>query len=176
MSKFSSKIALSAIALVAVAGAASATETLSRAGDSFVEYAKAGSWTIYANESRDTCLAEKVGSNGDVIQVGMTDMDKLGYMGIFTQSDIDLVDGEPIVMTVNGNTYSADAIDRDHGLSGDYQGGYFRVSNAQLVEDIKAGQTLTAFETDGEEGVLIDLTGTNDAINAGAACTASFNS
>ncbi|MEY8842659.1 hypothetical protein AB9K41_26820, partial [Cribrihabitans sp. XS_ASV171] len=50
----------------------------------FVEYGKAGGWTVFTNTDDKTCVAERV--DGDLlVQMGALRSEEVGYIGVFTK-------------------------------------------------------------------------------------------
>ena len=160
----------SAVALMATAASA---EVLSPGSDTFAEVAKEGPWTIYADANRKSCLIEAMDTAGTVVQMGLISDKTLGYVGVFTPTDVGIKDGaeQAITILVNDHAYSGAAKMREHGLSEGYQGGYFLANNPQFIEDMMAGQQMIAFADQSGNGVAFDLTGSRNAIEAAASCT-----
>lgn len=169
--QLTSRICL-AVITVAGAGSLAAAEVLSPGSDTFAEFGMAGPWTIYADAERRSCLIEGVDDAGNVVQMGLTGDHSLGYVGVFTPADIDLGGSAEITIEVNGNLYSGDVKMREHGLADGYKGGYFMANNPDFVSDMRAGRQMVAFASQTGEGVIVDLTGSAEAIDAAADCTA----
>lgn len=152
---------------------AASAEVLSPGGDTFTQVAQEGPWTVYADAEKKSCLIEGMDPAGNVVQMGLTADHSLGYVGVFTPVDLGLGAGgdKAITIEVNGNVYSGEIKQREHGLASGYQGGYFLANNPQFAEDMRAGKSMMAFATDTGNGVEIDLTGSRKAIDAAAACT-----
>ena len=170
MNNFRTFLLTSTIALISASASA---EVLSPGTDGFAEVGKAGPWTIYADASRESCLIEGTDGAGTVVQMGLISDKTLGYVGVFTSTDVGLGKGgdQAIIIEVNGNAYSGTATMREHGMTDGYQGGYFLANNPQFIEDMMAGQKLIAFSDKSGKGVEVDLTGSRAAIEAASACT-----
>ncbi len=165
MFKFRMFLLTSAMALAATAASA---EVLSPGSDTFAEVAKEGPWTIYADANRKSCLIEGMDTAGTVVQMGLIGDKTLGYVGVFTPTDVGLKDGAETAITilVNDHAYSGTAKMREHGLTEGYQGGYFMANNPQFIEDMMAGQQMIAFSDQSGNGIAFDLTGSRNAIEA----------
>lgn len=164
-------------ALLAVATAAGHAEDspIPQSGDSFSEYGMVEGWTIYADATTKTCLAERTDDVGNVMQMGVTrDLD-YAYVGIFTQADIDVQTEGAIAIAVDGANFvgMSDGI-KSGKLRGDYRGGYVLTNNPDMVTAIAEGRELVAFP---EQPVafVIDLTGTKRAIEEARKCNAEIS-
>lgn len=170
--KFLFSLAVAAL----VASSVNAQDVLFPGDDIFTMKGEVEGWSIYADHERKACLAERLDENGNVVQMGLTTDQGVGYIGVFTQQDVGLSEGEhDISIMVNGNQYfgKSHVIKRD--LRDGYQGGYLQVTNLQFVSDVQNGDKLLAFPTDTGNGVEINLHGSMKAIDAAVACTRDLN-
>ncbi len=148
-----------------------AQDVLPSSGDSFTIYGEVEDWTIYLDNDRGTCLAERSDIEGNVIQMGLTKDQKYGYVGVFTKADIDTKGRQEIAIAVDGEVFAGES----HGikskkLGGEYSGGYILTNNPDMVTAIANGKTLVAFpEKTG--AFTVDLTGTKRAIEEARKCT-----
>jgi hypothetical protein len=163
---------LASLSAIAVAGIASAELPIPQSGDVLSMYKKIGEWTIYADETRGSCLAERVDSENNVMQMGITQDGGFGYVGVFTTAELDVEDSQKIAIGVDGEIFVGDT----HGIrskqikGGSHSGGYIVTNNPDLVNAIANGQILVAFpERTG--AFIVDLTGTKAAIAEIRACT-----
>ena len=130
-----------------------------------------GEWTIYADATRGSCLAERVGPEGNVMQMGLTKNQADAYVGVFTPAAMDFDRSQPIQIAVDGRVFEG----KSHGirsrkLGGEYFGGYIVTNNPDLVNAIAEGSELVAFPE--RRGLfVIDLTGTKAAIEEIRTCT-----
>ncbi|MEM8729013.1 MAG: hypothetical protein AAGF79_03765 [Pseudomonadota bacterium] len=157
-------------ALLLSSSVALARDPVPQDTDTFELYGEVEGWKIYKVLELETCLAERVDENGNVVQMGLTKNHKHGYIGVFTQADIDIKNREKVEIDVDGFIYE----DRARGiksreLQGNYSGGYIIVKDENMVTAIAEGQTLTAFPRR-TAAFAVDLTGTKAAIEEGRKC------
>ena len=79
--------ALSTLAVTATF-AADVGDVLPKAGAEFTKWGEAEGWTVFVDQSRGTCLIERVDAAGNVVQMGLTSSHEFGYLGVFTQADV----------------------------------------------------------------------------------------
>jgi hypothetical protein len=160
---------------IAFAGIAWAELPIPQSGDSFSVYKQMGQWTVYADATSGSCLAERVDDEGNVMQMGLTKNQAATYVGVFTAAEMDFEKEQEIAISVDGQVF----LGKSHGirskdLAGGQSGGYIVTNNADLVNAIAEGQTLVAFPE--KRGVFeVDLTGTKVAIEAIRTCTAGLS-
>ncbi len=163
---------LGAMCTLAFASTAWAADPIPESSDSLSEYKQMGEWTIYADATRGSCLAERVGPEGNVMQMGLTQNQSDAYVGVFTPAKMDFDRSQPIEIAVDGQVFEG----RSHGirsrkLGGEYFGGYIVTNNPNLINAIAEGSELVAFPE--RKGLfVIDLTGTKVAIEEVRTCTA----
>jgi hypothetical protein len=165
-------IALGAIAAISLAGAAWANDPLPRSGDDLSVFKEMGEWTIYADATRGSCLAERVDAAGNAMQMGLTKDKSAAYVGVFTPAELDFERSQPIEIAVDGMMFTGKAEGvKSKKLAGGQSGGYIVTNNLDLINAIAEGQTLVAFPE--KTGVFeIDLTGTKVAIEEIETCNA----
>ena len=159
------RISLLAAAALALSGAAALAEgPVPESSDSLSVFSKNGQWTIYADNSRNTCLAERVDPAGNVMQMGIMPNQTEGYVGVFTAAPIEVQPKQKIEIAVDGQVFEGEARGLvSLGLSKQYKGGYVVSNNPNFVEAIANGRELVAFP-DRSWAFVIDLTGTKRAI------------
>lgn len=160
------RIALSAaFALAVMAGSAAHAEgPVPESSDALSVFTKDGDWTIYADNSRDTCLAERVGPDGNVMQMGIMPNQTEGYVGVFTPADIQIAPKQKIEIAVDGSVFAGEARGLvSLGMSKQYKGGYVVSNNPEFVNAIANGRELIAFPNV-TGSFIVDLTGTKRAI------------
>lgn len=138
--------------------------------DQFTVYKDLDGWTVYADGTTKTCLAERVDDLGNAFQMGLTKDHKYGYVGVFTQADVKLPASQEIEVIVDGKVFVGKSYGiKSKKLRGDYTGGYALTQSQEFVNAIANGEVLIAFPE--KEGLfVIDLTGTKKAIEATRAC------
>lgn len=167
---------VAAAALTASISAGQAETVIPSASDEFSEYSKVDDWTIYADKTLDTCLAERADDVGDVMQMGVTKDRDYAYVGIFTLADLDVAAEQAIAIAVDGTVFVGESRGLSSGkLKGDYKGGYVLTDNPDMVNAIANGKELVAFP-DRPFAFVIDLTGTKAAIAEAKKCLAETGS
>lgn len=169
------RLGLLAIAALVISGSAALAEgPVPESSDALSVFSKNGEWTIYADSSRNTCLAERVDPAGNVMQMGVMPNQTQGYVGVFTKAPINVQPKQPIEIAVDGTVFEGEARGLvSLGLSKEYKGGYVVSNNPDFVNAIANGRELIAFpEVQG--AFIIDLTGTKRAIEQIQKCQQSM--
>lgn len=163
---------IGALAAIAIGGAAWAEDPLPQSGDDMSIYKEMDEWTIYADATRGSCLAERVDAMGNALQMGLTKDMSAAYVGVFTPAEVDFKRDDPIMIAVDGTLFEGKAYGvRSKKLAGGQSGGYIITNNPDLIDAIANGTELIAFPE--KVGVFaVDLTGTKMAIEDIKACTA----
>lgn len=166
---------LGALAAIAIAGVAWAGSPIPQSGDSFSLFKKSGEWTVYADATSGSCLAERVDADGNVLQMGLVRDEAAAYVGVFTATKVEFKREQEIAIAVDGRIFLGEA----HGMRskdtvGGQSGGYVVTNNPDLVNAIAEGRTLVAFPE--KTGAFeVDLTGTKVAIEEIRTCTAGLS-
>ena len=166
-------IAATAVALSsAVAAFAQDQNPLPLASDVLVRFGDdVEGWTVYANKTRGDCLIVRQDGPSSV-QMGVTDKQEVGYLGVFTKLDIGLKNGtaSDIFVAIGGNLYKGVATTTTSGeLKGGYSGGYILTDDPKFKRAVAKQYEMTVFpETEG--AFVIDLKGTFRAMAAGRKC------
>ncbi len=165
--------AITAIALAAASTATAADEdVLPTAGDDVETFWSAAFWTIYKNNSRQSCFIEWRGETS-VVQAGLTIFQDAYYLGAFVQG-FEPVEGErDIAVVLNGNIYVGDVTTVSRTLSDGFKGGYILVRNSQFVTDLQEAREFIAFP-DSPNIVTVTLKTPRNAITRAQECMASF--
>ncbi len=164
------KVAAASIAAMLIASSAMARDPVPEETDTFELFSEVEGWKIYKVLELESCLAERMEENGDVLQMGLTKNHKHGYVGVFTLADIDIKRRQKFEIDVDGFVWEGKARRiKSKELQGDYSGGYLIIKDANMVTAIAEGQTLTAFPKR-KTPFVIDLTGTKMAIEEGRKC------
>jgi len=159
------RISLLAAAALALAGSAAfAQGPVPESSDALSVFSKNGEWTIYADNSRNTCLAERVDPVGNVMQMGIMPNQTEGYVGVFTPADIKVQPKQKIEIAVDGTIFTGEARGLvSLGMSKQYKGGYVVSNSPDFVNAIANGRELVAFPNV-SGSFIVDLTGTKRAI------------
>ncbi len=137
----------------------------------FVKWGEESGWTIYSDRSRNSCLIERVDENGNVVQMGLTEVRSVGYLGIFTKADIDLKEGEdPVIVAFDDALFSGLATTKTKHLPEGYKGGYILTDDPNFVELVKRKYEMVVFP-DKDYAIVINLDGSLKAIEAAGKCT-----
>lgn len=167
------KIVGAAMAFVLAAGVSAQAEDLPSEGTNFEKWGEAGGFNIFVDKARGTCMAERGDEYGYVIQMGVIE-EGMGYLGVFTNKDIDLGSGKDLIVTLGDHMYTADAISRAN-LSNEYSGGYLRTNNPNFVKDVIEQSEMEVF-TKSDASFSVSLDGTAAAIEAARQCIAEQSS
>jgi len=159
-------------AALTVAAAVSATAAMA----DFAEYGKAGDWTIYVDNSRNLCFAERVDAVGIVTHMNVVSLEKgIASMGVFVTSDEvevpGLTDGANRQITLafeNGNVFQG-VVKEVAGLPANYEGGVIQTDNPQFMEDVRQ-QKVMFINPEGDMPLALSLEGTKAAMEVGVKC------
>jgi len=165
------------VALIAIAGPALAADdsVLPRAGDDIGKYRQVGNWTVYENRTRGSCFISRSDEAGNLVQMGLTEDNLYGYIGIF-RKDAEIPEGEEAVaIVVNDNLYVGAAKNVVHGASGNYKGGYILANDRQLRYDLGRADEMVVFP-DLPFTVTVNLDRSRDAIFEARECTGKLQS
>ncbi len=160
-----------AIGAIVIGNGASA-DVLHPGNGEFTNKGAVGPWTIYADHDRGSCLIEGVDPAGFVVQMGLTDNEKVAYVGVFSKTYFEDAGNSKsdISITVNGRAYTGEMTEMRRKLEDGYRGGYVLANNPDFVRDIQKGHHMMAKPEKGT-GVIINLDGTYNAIEAAKDCT-----
>lgn len=163
---------LGALLATAMASVAWAEDPLPKSGDDLTVFKQMGEWTIYADVTRGSCLAERVDSEGNAMQMGLTKDGSAAYLGVFTPAEVDFKRSDPIAIAVDGKIFEGMSYGvRSKKLAGEQHGGYIITNNPDLIDAVANGSKLIAFPE--KLGVfVVDLTGTKSAIDEIKTCSA----
>lgn len=165
---------LSTVALIALAStgayAAGAGDVLPKEGAKFTKWGEAEGWTVFVDESRGTCLIERVDANGNVVQMGLTSNQEFGYLGVFTKADVK-PKNNTVHLSLDGKEYYGDADAQKKRLADGYKGGYILANNPNFVEDVMKKYVMTVYPEDANT-FDVSLDGTFKAIEAARVCNA----
>ena len=171
--------ALTAALSVLIASPLSAEDKVSVLPSSesvFIKWGEESGWTIYADRSRNSCLIERVDDRENVVQMGLTEIKSVGYIGVFTKSDIDLESGvDPVVVAFDDAIYYGQAQTMTRHLPDGYKGGYVLTDDPDFVERVRRKYEMVVWP-DKDFALIIGLDGSLKAIDAARECFAEVNS
>lgn len=142
----------------------------------FVKWGEVAGWTIYADRSRNSCLIERVDERGNVVQMGLTEIRSVGYLGVFTKTDIELEEGvDPVIVAFDDAVFAGTAQTKTKHLAEGYKGGYIVTDDPEFVDLVRRKYEMIVFP-DKEYALVINLDGSLKAIDAARECFAEVNS
>ncbi len=168
------RLASATVAAVFATQAFAASDVLPSKDSTFTSWGEESGWTIYVDEGRGACLIERVDENANVVQMGLTKDHAFGYLGVFTQNAEVKNRKKPIVLSLDGNLYSADAKPKTKNLADGYVGGYFLTNNPGFVDDVMKKYDMIVFPED-SYAFTVSLDGTLKAIEAARKCNMEQN-
>ena len=160
---FKKTMITAATALSLSAGAASA--------DNFLKFGEVEDWKVFIDQERKSCLIEKQFDTGEVVQMGLTQDRGVGYVGVFTDEETDIKEGEKqlVAIALGENIYIGEAAGLRGSITKGYSGGYVLSEDPQFVTDIAQQYEMVVFpETN--FAFVVDLTGTKKAIEMARSC------
>lgn len=150
--------------------AADEMDVLPKENAEFSKWGEVEGWTVFVDQSRGTCLIERVDANTNVVQMGLTKSQDFGYLGIFTQADVKPKDNQ-IHLLLDGEAYYGDAKAKTKNLAEGYKGGYILANNPDFVDDVMKKYVMTVYPEDANT-FDVSLDGTFKAIEAARKCNA----
>jgi hypothetical protein len=160
-----------ALATIAATSAYSAdSDVLPKENAEFTNWGEVEGWTIFVDQSRGTCLIERVDANENVVQMGLTASHEFGYFGVFTKADVKPKDNK-VHLLLDDKAYYGDTNAKTKNLAQGYKGGYILANNPNFVEDVMKKYTMTVYPDDANS-FEVSLDGTLKAIEEARKCNA----
>ncbi|PRY26608.1 hypothetical protein CLV78_101708 [Aliiruegeria haliotis] len=151
--------------LVSVAALFGATVTFAQP---YASKGEVAGWRIFVNEANSSCFMEIVTDEGLVMQMGTGGKVDMGYLGLYTEGETGIRDGETgeIRIGLGGLVYNgvAQGVQRDG-----YSGGYFIGNNPLMGFDLSTQSEMVVNPGSGRE-FTVDLSGAGEAMEATRAC------
>lgn len=122
-------------------------------------------WTVFANGATGTCFAEKVMSDGKVMQISMPGATTLGYIAVF-QHGMEPVSIESVSARVGNYIYGGKIVS---AMSGAYEGSLIPWNNPDLPNDL-AGDPVIHVMPAGAAPYDLNAAGAASAMQAAMAC------
>ncbi|TCL09792.1 hypothetical protein BXY66_1857 [Shimia isoporae] len=164
--------AVGAMVFAASAGFTADQNVLPTKGDNIETFWKSKFWTIFKNNSRQSCFIEWRSENS-VVQAGLTQTQGSAYLGAFVKG-YEPAEGEhDIAISLNGNMYVGSSTTVSRTLSGDLKGGYIVFDNPRFVSDLVEAREFIAFD-DTASTVTVKLKTPQNAINRAQDCMETF--
>ncbi|MFD0980853.1 hypothetical protein [Tropicimonas aquimaris] len=134
-------------------------------------YAEVAGWNVRVSEGLKGCAIERTDADGFQTQIGIDGNEELGYLALFTLADAGIDSRDTIIthFDLDGEKFEGGSVRK---VDGAYQGGYVYFNNPKFAYDLAKKQTLTITAESGRE-IVVDLTGTNDAMKVLEECQAS---
>ncbi len=169
LSKFAATVAICTASMAYAAD----EDVLPLSTDQIEEFWKATFWTIYKNNTRQSCFIEWRGETS-VVQAGLTKAQDAIYFGAFLKDFEPANQGEqPIAIVINGNLYVGGTTTVSQNLSEGFEGAYILVTNPQFISDLEEAREFIAFP-DSPNTATVKLTTPRNAIGRARDCMASF--
>ena len=141
----------------------------------FTKWGEESGWTIYADRSRNSCLIERVDPAENVVQMGLTEIKAIGYLGIFTKANIDLKEGEDtVIVAFDDAVYTGTATRKTKHLPDGYKGGYILTDDPEFVDLVQRKYEMIVFPGK-EYAIVINQDGSLKAIDAARECFTDLN-
>ena len=148
-------------------------DVLPESTDQIEEFWKATFWTIYKNNTRQSCFIEWRGETS-VVQAGLTKAQDSLYFGAFLKDFEPTNQGDqPIAISLNGNLYVGGTTTVSGKLPDGFEGAYIVVNNPQFVSDLEEAREFVAFPNS-PNTATVTLTTPRNAIGRARDCMASF--
>lgn len=140
--------------------------------DNVEVYWNAAFWTIFKNNSRQSCFIEWR-SETTAVQAGLTKDLSSGYLGAFIK-DFETVEGDrAVAILLNGNLYVGTSTTVTQTLSDGFKGGYVLVNNPRFVSDLEEASEFVAFP-DSPNTITVTLKTPKNAIDRARECMGTF--
>ena len=146
------------------------TATYAAAG-SYEKYGKVEGWNVFVDTEKMSCLIQKSDDLGNMVQMGLMADRSIGYLAIFTKSEVELKAGDKkeIAVLLGDNLYFGEVKGTPRNEAMGLNGGYIVTDDPQFVEDIAKQYTMIAFP-EKAYAFAVDLTGTYKAIEMARKC------
>ncbi|MEM6566293.1 MAG: hypothetical protein AAF665_17695 [Pseudomonadota bacterium] len=166
--RFTTKIAACFSVVLGVSAAQAGSDILPKDNAEFTKWGEESGWNIFVDQSRETCLIERVDEQQNVVQMGLTPDKEFGYLGVFTKNDVEF-ENDKVHLLLDEEAYVGDAVAAPANLAEGYKGGYILANNPDFVDDVMKRynmivmpETSFAFE--------VSLDGTMKAIEKAREC------
>lgn len=156
--------AICAVAISALCAGAAAAQDL-------VPYGEAGGYDVVVDPTLGNgCLLTSEFEDGSTVRIGLDPTVQKGYVATFNEAWGEIVDGQqyPVTFLLDDQQYDGTAT--GFHLS-EVPGALIYFDSADFLNDLASRSTLTLV-SNGEEVMVIDLTGTDEAIAMTLACQA----
>ncbi len=140
--------------------------------DDYDLYGEVEGWKVFADNTDNTCLIERVGADGVVVQMGISEADNsMMYVGVFIKAETDLKNNRKLDLKLNldGDLYTGEAKTKTKRITDGYEGGYVLADNPNFIEDLAKKYTMVVTPED-REPFEVDLNGTYNAMSMAKEC------
>lgn len=121
------------------------TDVLPATGDKVETFISTKYWTVFKNNTRQSCFIEWRAENS-VVQAGLTLDQNAGYLGAFLKDADPQAGDQDVAIVLNGNVYVGSASTVSGDLSGGLKGGYIVVDNPRFLSDLEEAREFVAFQ------------------------------
>lgn len=158
------------LAVLSVAGALAAG--ISHA-EAFLKFGEVDGWKVYIDDTKKSCLIERMDEAGTVVQMGLTEDRGVGYLGVFTTAETGIKAGDKdnVIVLIGENLYKGIGTGMRGNITGGYSGGYITSDDPRFVEDIANQREMIVFP-ESRYAFVVDLTGTKKALELARKCNA----
>ncbi|MBL9058684.1 MAG: hypothetical protein JNK88_01490 [Mangrovicoccus sp.] len=128
-----------------------------------------GKWTLYFSQALgDSCMIVRTDAQGRQLQLGVDRKKKQAYAGLFAKSDTGMVAGKlsDVAFQLGETTFTGQATQYNKDGT---QGGYVYFNNLNFAYELARQKELVITRSNGEK-MVVDLTGSADAIDAMIVC------
>ena len=144
------KTLLSAVAATIFMGTVSASvaadaDVLPASGDNVETFISTKYWTVFRNNTRQSCFIEWRAENS-VVQAGLTLDQNQGYLGAFLKDAEPQAGAQEVVIVLNNNVYVGNATTVSGSVSGGFKGAYIVFDNPNFVTDLEKAREFIAFQ------------------------------
>lgn len=167
-----SKVAAAVMMFTASGAYATDENVLPTAGDSIETYWSAKYWTVFKNNTRQSCFIEWRSENS-VVQAGLTVFQDSGYLGAFLKNFEPAEGAHETTIKLNDKLYVGSATTVSRSLSGGFKGAYIVFDNPQFVSDLEEAREFVAFQGS-PNTVTVKLKTPRNAIDRARDCMAEF--
>jgi hypothetical protein len=131
-------------------------------------------WVIHAEPAAERCVMERLDEAGTLFQIGRTRDRDAFYVALFTQRNVAFPPAGPSTLVVDDAQFEVDlARVQSAQIQVGLNGGYVIVEDAALRDAIFNGRVMSLVPVEGN-AVIVDLTGTDAAIESALACEAAL--
>lgn len=156
--------------LAGIAGVALAVSAGAGAAQDLIEWGSSDYWDVLIDPTLGNgCLIQSAFDDGSTVRIGLDRTTGFGYVTAFNEAWGDIEAGAmyPVAFALDGEEYNGEA--RGIYLDG-VPGADIEFDSVDFFMSIAQRQTMSMMNSDGEEVMVIDLTGTMAGLEAVLEC------